>query len=168
MNTDYRHRAAAPVLAMLLDAMILTAPTWAGASESSLPNTTAIDVRISLENVRFTPREITVAVGNTVTWTHRDSGLSHHVAAHDGSFDSHPTCGRPFGACMKGGDTFSHTFLQGPTSTTAGCTRHPTRAWSEWSPWSAESKRAASTQACRESSPGYPSQPTPSWLPSKR
>lgn len=58
---------------------------------------------------------MTVQVGNTVTWTHRDSGLSHHVAAHDGSFDSHPTCGRPFGRCMKGGESFSFTFLRAGT-----------------------------------------------------
>ena len=99
--------------ALLLGAMLLTAPGGAGAAE--LPHTTAIDVRVYLENVRFTPEEMSVRVGNTVTWTHRDSGLSHHVAAHDGSFDSHPTCGRPFGACMKGGETFSHTFMRAGT-----------------------------------------------------
>jgi plastocyanin len=126
MKTGSWHRAAALIPVMLLSALLLTTPRWASASEGGgrggpssftpeLPRTTAVDVRIYLENVRFTPQEITVALGNTVTWTHRDSGLSHHVAAHDGSFDSHPTCGRPFGVCMKGGDTFSYTFLRAGT-----------------------------------------------------
>ncbi|MGH9286497.1 MAG: cupredoxin domain-containing protein [Acidimicrobiales bacterium] len=57
----------------------------------------------------------TVRVGDTVTWTHRDSGLSHHVGALDRSVESHPTCGWPFGVCMKGGDTFSHTFYRAGT-----------------------------------------------------
>jgi plastocyanin len=126
MKTGHWHRAAALIPVMVLSALLLTTPGWASSSEGGgqsgpssftpeFPNTTAVDVRVYLENVRFAPREITVAVGNTVTWTHRDSGLSHHVAAHDGSFDSHPTCGRPFGACMKGGDTFSYTFLRAGT-----------------------------------------------------
>jgi plastocyanin len=126
MKTGHWHRSAALIPVMLLSALLLTTPSWASASGGGgrgdpssstpeLPHTTAVDVRIYLENVRFTPQEMTVAVGNTVTWTHRDSGLSHHVAAHDGSFDSHPTCGRPFGVCMKGGDTFSYTFLRAGT-----------------------------------------------------
>jgi Plastocyanin len=104
MKTGHWHRSTALIPAMLMSAMLLTTPSWAGASESGgpgdlsslgseLPKTTAVDVRIYLQNVRFTPKEMTVRVGNTVTWTHRDSGLSHHVAAHDGSFDSHPPAG---------------------------------------------------------------------------
>lgn len=65
---------------------------------------------VVIQGVRFLPRETTVRAGETVTWIHKDSGLNHHVAADDGSFDSHPTCGRPAGVCMKGGDTYSHTF----------------------------------------------------------
>ena len=126
MKTGCWQRSTAVIGGMLLSAMLLTTPSSASVTgaggpggpssiTAELPRTTAVDVRIYLQNVRFTPQEITVALGNTVTWTHRDSGLSHHVAAHDGSFDSHPTCGRPFGVCMKGGDTFSYTFLRAGT-----------------------------------------------------
>lgn len=125
MNTGSRHRPTALIPAMLLSVALLI-PGWAGASElggrggpssftSSLPWSTGVNVGVDLQGVRFTPQETTVRVGDTVTWTHRDSGLSHHVAAHDGSFDSHPTCGRPFGVCMKGGETFSYTFSRAGT-----------------------------------------------------
>ncbi len=123
MKTGYRHRSKALIRAMLLSVVLLTSPGWASASElggrggppsftSALRRPTGVNVRVDLQGVRFTPRETTVRVGDTVTWTHRDSQLSHHVAAHDGSFDSHPTCGRPFGVCMKGGQRFSYTFVQ--------------------------------------------------------
>ena len=69
------------------------------------------NAEVGLEGVRFLPPETTVRAGDTVRWVHRDSGLFHHVAADDGSFDSHPTCGRPAGVCMRGGETYSHTFL---------------------------------------------------------
>lgn len=88
--------AASAVLA--LAAWMLPAPAGA-ASE------------VSIQGVRFEPHDIEVRAGSTVTWAHRDSGLFHHVAADDGSFDSHPTCGRPGGRCMKGGDTWSRPFL---------------------------------------------------------
>jgi plastocyanin len=126
MKTVCWHRSTALIPALLLSAMLLTSPSWAGASEvggrggpssvsPTLPGSTGANVGIVLQGVRFTPQEVTVRVGDTVTWTHRDSQLSHHVGAHDGSFDSHPTCGRPFGVCMKGGDTFSYTFRQAGT-----------------------------------------------------
>lgn len=108
------HRSTALIGAVLLSSVLLTGPSRAGASEGGLRPSGA-DVGVDLQSVRFTPREVTVRVGDTVTWTHRDSQLSHHVGAHDGSFDSHPTCGRPFGVCMKGGQTFSFTFREAGT-----------------------------------------------------
>ena len=75
---------------------------------SSAPSGAASDV--SIEGVRYVPHDVEVRVGSAVTWVHRDSGLFHHVTADDGSFDSHPTCGRPGGRCMKGGETWSRTF----------------------------------------------------------
>ena len=66
---------------------------------------------VILQGVRYLPPDITVTVGATVTWVHRDSGLYHHVGADDHSWDSSPTCGLPRGVCMRGGDTYQHTFL---------------------------------------------------------
>jgi Plastocyanin len=69
------------------------------------------DPEVILQGVRFVPADVTVAVGDTVTWVHKDSGLYHHVGADDRSWDSSPTCGFPRGVCMRGGDTYQHTFL---------------------------------------------------------
>jgi plastocyanin len=48
----------------------------------------------------FEPADVTVAAGETVTWSH-EGGLPHTVTAEDGAFDS---------GDLSGGDTFSHTF----------------------------------------------------------
>lgn len=50
--------------------------------------------------------------GEAVTWVHKDGRLPHNVVADDGSFNSHPTCARPGGECMKGGERFTHAFTQ--------------------------------------------------------
>jgi plastocyanin len=71
--------------------------------------------QVILRGVRYVPPDITVTVGATVTWTHRDSGLYHHVGADDHSWDSNPTCGLPRGVCMRGGDAYQHTFLSAGT-----------------------------------------------------
>jgi plastocyanin len=104
------HRPALAA-AVLLGVLLLAAPAWAGGTPS-LPGSSGAGIGVDLQGVRFVPSDITVRVGDTVTWVHRDSALSHHVGAHDGSFDSHPTCGHLFGVCMKGGETFSFTFRQ--------------------------------------------------------
>ncbi len=67
---------------------------------------------VMLQGLRFVPAELTIRAGESVTWVHHDSGLNHHVVADDGSFDSHPLCGRVGSICMKGGDTYSHQFSQ--------------------------------------------------------
>ncbi len=60
---------------------------------------------------RGSPRELTVSVGDEVTWTHRDGEQVHSVTAEDGSFDSNPLCsaGNPKES-MSDHDTFKHTF----------------------------------------------------------
>ena len=66
---------------------------------------------VSILHHQFDPRELTVNVGDEVTWTHRDGEQVHSVTADDGSFDSNPDCsaGNPK-ACMSDHDTFKHTF----------------------------------------------------------
>ena len=66
---------------------------------------------VSIEQRQFAPRELTVSVGDEVTWTHRDGDQVHSVTADDGSFDSNPLCsaGNPK-ECMSDHDTFRHTF----------------------------------------------------------
>jgi plastocyanin len=66
---------------------------------------------VKLEGSQFVPRDLAIPRGETVTWTNMD-GMDHSVVAEDGSFNSHPACGAIGGACMKRGESFSHTFTQ--------------------------------------------------------
>jgi plastocyanin len=84
-------------------AMVLAAPGPGGAAGGGRS--------VSIQHHQFDPRELTVNVGDEVTWTHRDGEQVHSVTADDGSFDSNPDCsaGNPK-ACMSDHDTFKHTF----------------------------------------------------------
>jgi plastocyanin len=66
---------------------------------------------VSIEHRQFVPKELTVNVGDEVTWTHRDGEQVHSVTADDGSFDSNPLCSTANPKeCMSDHDTFKHTF----------------------------------------------------------
>lgn len=66
---------------------------------------------VSIEQHQFVPRELTVSVGDEVTWTHRDGEQVHSVTADDGSFDSNPLCSAANPKeCMSDHDTFKQTF----------------------------------------------------------
>ncbi len=84
-------------------ALMLVAPGPSGAAGGGR--------NVSIQHHQFDPRELTVNVGDEVTWTHRDGEQVHSVTADDGSFDSNPDCsaGNPK-ACMSDHDTFKHTF----------------------------------------------------------
>jgi plastocyanin len=70
---------------------------------------------VSEEGISFQPAEVTVGVGDTVTWTNNDS-VDHDVTAD--SFSS----GEPGG--MAPGDTFEQTFEKAGTFDYV-CTVHP-------------------------------------------
>jgi plastocyanin len=70
---------------------------------------------VSEEDITFQPGEVTVGVGDTVTWTNNDS-VDHDVTAD--SFSS----GEPGG--MAPGDTFEHTFEEAGMFDYV-CTVHP-------------------------------------------
>jgi len=66
---------------------------------------------VSIEHRQFVPRELTVSVGDEVTWTHRDGEQVHSVTADDGSFDSNPLCSTANPKeCMSDHETFKQTF----------------------------------------------------------
>ena len=90
--------------ALAAGAMVLSAPGRSGAAGGGGRS-------VSIQHHQFDPRELTVNVGDEVTWTHRDGEQVHSVTADDGSFDSNPDCsaGNPK-ACMSDHDTFKHTF----------------------------------------------------------
>jgi plastocyanin len=70
---------------------------------------------VTMEGIEFRPAEITVAAGDTVTWTNNDSA-GHDVTGDD--FES----GEPGGIAQ--GDTFEHTFEEAGTFDYV-CTVHP-------------------------------------------
>ena len=78
-------------------AVLIAAPAWSATS----------DVRVS--GFSFSPSSVTIAPGDTVSWTFAGPDLNHSVTSDAGqaeSFDSDPV-GSPLHAP---GDTFSHTF----------------------------------------------------------
>jgi plastocyanin len=87
------------------------ATTTAGATTTTPAGT---EFGVVMESFSFTPAELTVPVGATVTWTNRH-GARHDVAAADGTFAS-PLFGE--------GETFSFTFTA-PGEYPYVCTIHP-------------------------------------------
>jgi plastocyanin len=70
---------------------------------------------VSMEGIKFNPTEVTVEVGDTVSWVN-DESIGHDVTADD--FQS----GEPGG--MEGGATFEHTFDSAGTFDYV-CSVHP-------------------------------------------
>lgn len=67
---------------------------------------------VTIVDNAFSPDNITVAVGDSVTW--RNTGQrGHSVKADDGGFDSSPACTfQDTSSCMANGATFTTTFSQ--------------------------------------------------------
>jgi plastocyanin len=75
------------------------------------PSGEAARRNVAIAAKQFEPRELTVAVGDEVTWVNKDDGQAHSVTADDGSFDSSPDCAAANpGACMDKRAQFSHVF----------------------------------------------------------
>jgi len=66
--------------------------------------------QVEIVDKQFTPREVTVKVGDYVAWHHFDGEMVHTVTADDMSFDSNPACGP--GPCMHHDDKFNWVFLR--------------------------------------------------------
>ena len=92
-----------------------------GANEQEAPNE-ASGTEVSLRNVKFEPGEITIAAGDTVTWTNEDTVL-HTVTSGTGQEQGVPgvsenTDAEPDGLFdheMPEGETFSFTFEKAGT-----------------------------------------------------
>jgi plastocyanin len=63
------------------------APTPAATSGSSSSAAPAAGAAVAISNFAFSPADITVKVGDTVTWTNNDS-VGHTVTSDTGAFDS--------------------------------------------------------------------------------
>jgi plastocyanin len=91
----------------------------------AVPPAQAANASVTLQNIRFTPDDVSVSVGDTVTWTHMDGSTPHTVTADDGSFNSSPNCDASTGiGCMTGGAKFNHRFDQAGT-VSYHCNVHP-------------------------------------------
>ncbi len=96
----------------------------AACSNSSIEETTttaaatpppAAGREVSIVNFAFDPAELTVSVGDTITWTNNESGIPHTTTADDGLWDS---------ATLNPDDTYSFTFTE-PGTYTYFCSIHP-------------------------------------------
>jgi len=70
---------------------------------------------VSIENFTFGPDDITVSVGDTITWTNDESGVAHTTTSDDGLWDSD---------LLNPGDSFELTFTEAGTFTYF-CSIHP-------------------------------------------
>lgn len=70
--------------------------------------------RVSIDEMKFNPATVDVAVGESVRWTNDDQ-RDHTVSAADGSFKS---------GNLRSGDSFEHTFKKAGTFSYA-CSYHP-------------------------------------------
>jgi plastocyanin len=91
-----------------------TSTTPASSSSSSSSGSTVTTDQVTIKDMAFTPNNITIAKGATVTWTNNDN-MVHTVTANDGSFASDS---------LAAGKTFSHTFNT-PGSYKYHCVIHP-------------------------------------------
>ena len=76
--------------------------------QTTTPTTTSVSFEVEINYDTFIPANITVPVGATVTWIHRDREADsavwfHNVTSETGLFDS---------GLLAFGDTFSYTFTE--------------------------------------------------------
>jgi plastocyanin len=100
--------------AVLAAVLLLAACSGGGAATTTTATTIAGQYQVVMDSFAFTPAELTVPVGATVTWVNHQ-GARHDVVAADGSFTS-----RLFGE----GETFSFTFTT-PGNYPYVCSIHP-------------------------------------------
>ncbi len=106
---------------MLLVGLVAGALLLAACSNLTADGTTTVtapsggDAEISIENFAFGPGDITVAVGDTITWTNDEASIGHTTTSDDGIWDS---------GLMSPGDTFEQIFTEAGTLTYF-CSIHP-------------------------------------------
>jgi plastocyanin len=105
-----------------LAALVLAAALLAGCGSSKKSNTSSSTsssaggggTAVSMKNIQFSPKSLSVKVGDTVTWTNDDS-VDHNVIANDGTFKS---------GNFGGGQKFTWTATKAGTFKYS-CTIHP-------------------------------------------
>jgi plastocyanin len=106
-------------LVALVAAAVLLAGCGGGSKKSSTSSTSSSGgggggTTVSMKDIQFAPKSLTVKVGQTVTWTNDDS-TDHNVTASDGTFKSSTFGhGKTFSWKATKAGTFKYT-----------CTIHP-------------------------------------------
>lgn len=91
-----------------MGAVLAGAVLWMGSSGD--PAGAAGGQKVRIVHAKFVPADVTVTVGDTVTWANEDED-GHSITADDGSFDSHPDCSEDTqDKCLPAGGSWSHTF----------------------------------------------------------
>lgn len=111
-----------PKRIMLLVGLVAGALLLAACSGSSSDETTTTadapardDGEVSIEDFAFGPNDITVSVGDTITWTNNEASISHTTTSDEGIWNSD---------LLKPGDSFEQTFTEAGTFTYF-CSIHP-------------------------------------------
>jgi plastocyanin len=101
-----RWRSGTAVLVVVLTGPVMAVGGGLGRAEAAGPH------RVRITHGKFTPAEVRISPGDSVTWVNEDHE-GHSVTADDGSFDSHPDCSEDTpGECLPEGDSWSHTFAK--------------------------------------------------------
>jgi len=100
----------------LLAALMITSTLTAcsTATTPAAPTEPVAENQVTVADRMYSPKTLTISVGDTVTWVFADRGMAHNVVADDNSFRS---------ALMETGQ-FTHTFDTAGTFT-YHCTPHP-------------------------------------------
>ncbi len=91
-----------------------------GSTPTEPGNPTPKTVMVTISDFQFTPKDVQINAGDTVTWTQGSTDPMHTVTASDGSFDS----GMIF---TSQGKTFSKTFTNGGVTVNYFCRTHYTQ-----------------------------------------
>ena len=98
----------------LFAALLITLTACSTATTPAAPAEPVAQNQVTVADRMYSPKTLTISVGETVTWVFADRGMAHNVVADDNSFRSQ---------LMETGQ-FTHTFDTAGTFT-YHCTPHP-------------------------------------------
>ncbi len=89
--------------------VVLLAVSVAGFVAAAIPSPQAgaSGTTVNLVGLTYSPKTITINVGDSITWMHDATATPHSVTADDASFDSSPSCPP---TCLGANAIFTHTF----------------------------------------------------------
>ena len=98
----------------LFAALLITLTACSTATTPAAPAEPVAQNQVTVADRMYSPKTLTISVGETVTWVFADRGMAHNVVADDNSFRSQ---------LMETGQ-FTHTFDTAGTFS-YHCTPHP-------------------------------------------